>query len=204
MLTYGIHCQWHMLLCRVTSINVFECKVHVNISFLSFFFCFDRHVQLPKDLAKLVPKSHLMTEAEWRGLGVQQSQGWIHYMIHQPGIAESIFVCCVSWQLISSFYRASHPVVSTPHHHTSNGRKGIIKIGLANHPPESHQVRLKCVAIDNYSIWRFLFNLPFHLPTPVLCSTISHSFPSHLKMSFFFCIFLGFHKEPLSQFSFEC
>jgi len=44
-----------------------------------------RHVQLPKDLAKLVPKSHLMTEAEWRGLGVQQSQGWIHYMIHQPG-----------------------------------------------------------------------------------------------------------------------
>ncbi|KAK4015505.1 cyclin-dependent kinases regulatory subunit-like [Daphnia pulex] len=43
-----------------------------------------RHVQLPKDLAKLVPKSHLMTEAEWRGLGVQQSQGWIHYMIHQP------------------------------------------------------------------------------------------------------------------------
>ncbi len=25
-----------------------------------------------------------MTEAEWRGLGVQQSQGWIHYMIHEP------------------------------------------------------------------------------------------------------------------------
>ena len=48
-------------------------------------FPFSRHVQLPKDLAKLVPKSHLMTEAEWRGLGVQQSQGWIHYMIHQPG-----------------------------------------------------------------------------------------------------------------------
>ncbi len=41
---------------------------------------------LPKDLAKLVPKSHLMTEAEWRGMGVQQSQGWIHYMIHMPGI----------------------------------------------------------------------------------------------------------------------
>ena len=40
---------------------------------------------LPKDLAKLVPKNHLMTEAEWRGIGVQQSQGWIHYMIHQPG-----------------------------------------------------------------------------------------------------------------------
>ena len=52
-------------------------KLFLNVS--------HRHVQLPKDLAKLVPKSHLMTEAEWRGLGVQQSQGWIHYMIHQPG-----------------------------------------------------------------------------------------------------------------------
>uniref|UniRef100_I3JLN6 Cyclin-dependent kinases regulatory subunit n=2 Tax=Oreochromis TaxID=8139 RepID=I3JLN6_ORENI len=44
-----------------------------------------RHVVLPKQLSKLVPSSHLMTEEEWRGLGVQQSQGWIHYMIHKPG-----------------------------------------------------------------------------------------------------------------------
>ncbi|KAI3368814.1 hypothetical protein L3Q82_025795, partial [Scortum barcoo] len=44
-----------------------------------------RHVVLPKQLSKLVPSSHLMTEDEWRGLGVQQSQGWIHYMIHKPG-----------------------------------------------------------------------------------------------------------------------
>ncbi|KAI1301433.1 Cyclin-dependent kinases regulatory subunit 1 [Halotydeus destructor] len=43
-----------------------------------------RHVVLPKDIAKLVPKTHLMTESEWRGLGVQQSHGWIHYMIHEP------------------------------------------------------------------------------------------------------------------------
>ena len=34
-----------------------------------------RHVMLPKDLAKLVPKTHLMAEAEWRNLGVQQSLG---------------------------------------------------------------------------------------------------------------------------------
>lgn len=26
-----------------------------------------------------------MTESEWRGIGVQQSQGWIHYMKHAPG-----------------------------------------------------------------------------------------------------------------------
>ncbi|KAM7361809.1 cyclin-dependent kinase subunit 85A [Cochliomyia hominivorax] len=43
-----------------------------------------RHVILPPDLTKLVPKSHLMTETEWRNLGVQQSPGWVHYMMHAP------------------------------------------------------------------------------------------------------------------------
>ncbi|KAM4634482.1 cyclin-dependent kinases regulatory subunit 2 [Polymixia lowei] len=43
-----------------------------------------RHVVLPREMAKLVPKSHLMSENEWRRLGVQQSRGWIHYMIHAP------------------------------------------------------------------------------------------------------------------------
>uniref|UniRef100_A0A2I3GLE1 Cyclin-dependent kinases regulatory subunit n=1 Tax=Nomascus leucogenys TaxID=61853 RepID=A0A2I3GLE1_NOMLE len=43
-----------------------------------------RHVVLPKDIAKLVHKIHLMSESEWRNLGVQQSQGWVHYMIHEP------------------------------------------------------------------------------------------------------------------------
>uniref|UniRef100_A0A8C7WQ62 Cyclin-dependent kinases regulatory subunit n=1 Tax=Oryzias sinensis TaxID=183150 RepID=A0A8C7WQ62_9TELE len=43
-----------------------------------------RHVMLPKEIAKRVPKTHLMSETEWRNLGVQQSQGWVHYMIHQP------------------------------------------------------------------------------------------------------------------------
>ena len=42
-----------------------------------------RHVVLPKNLAKMVP-SELMTEDEWRSLGVQQSPGWIHYMKHDP------------------------------------------------------------------------------------------------------------------------
>ncbi|XP_075699543.1 cyclin-dependent kinases regulatory subunit 1 isoform X2 [Rhinoderma darwinii] len=42
------------------------------------------HVMLPKDIAKMVPKTHLMSETEWRNLGVQQSQGWVHYMIHEP------------------------------------------------------------------------------------------------------------------------
>lgn len=43
-----------------------------------------RHVILPPDIARLVPKSHLMTETEWRNLGVQQSPGWLHFMVHSP------------------------------------------------------------------------------------------------------------------------
>ena len=44
-----------------------------------------RHVILPKEIAKKVPKGRLLTEHEWRHLGVQQSLGWVHFMIHEPG-----------------------------------------------------------------------------------------------------------------------
>lgn len=53
------------------------------VAIMSHLYC--RHVMLPKDIAKLVPKTHLMSESEWRSIGVQQSQGWIHYMKHDPG-----------------------------------------------------------------------------------------------------------------------
>ncbi|KAJ3647968.1 hypothetical protein Zmor_019809 [Zophobas morio] len=43
-----------------------------------------RHVMLPKEMVQLVPKSHLMSEEEWRRIGVQQSHGWVHYMTHAP------------------------------------------------------------------------------------------------------------------------
>jgi len=43
-----------------------------------------RHVILPKQIAKAIPKGRLLTESEWRGFGVQQSLGWVHYGIHKP------------------------------------------------------------------------------------------------------------------------
>ena len=43
-----------------------------------------RHVILPQQLAKHVPTDRLMSEREWRELGVTQSPGWMHYMIHGP------------------------------------------------------------------------------------------------------------------------
>ena len=43
-----------------------------------------RHVILPRDIYSLVPTEQLMTEEEWREIGVQQARGWVHYMIHRP------------------------------------------------------------------------------------------------------------------------
>lgn len=50
-----------------------------------------RHVILPKPLLKLIPKElfdekegtlRLLSEAEWRGIGITQSLGWQHYEVH--------------------------------------------------------------------------------------------------------------------------
>lgn len=43
-----------------------------------------RHVLLPKHIYKIMPKDRLLSEKEWRTLGVQQSRGWVHYEIHKP------------------------------------------------------------------------------------------------------------------------
>ena len=43
-----------------------------------------RHVLLPKDVYKKIQKGRLLTESEWRALGVQQSRGWVHYELHRP------------------------------------------------------------------------------------------------------------------------
>ncbi|KAL1744366.1 regulatory subunit of cyclin-dependent kinase [Schizophyllum fasciatum] len=53
-----------------------------------------RHVILPKQLLKMIPKSffspddsgvlRLLSEQEWRGIGITQSLGWEHYEVHAP------------------------------------------------------------------------------------------------------------------------
>ncbi|MBN3305297.1 CKS2 protein, partial [Amia calva] len=62
-----------------------------------------RHVMLPKELAKQVPKTHLMSEDEWRRLGVQQSLGWVHYMIHEPGMC-FMLACILFMPLHQQWY----------------------------------------------------------------------------------------------------
>jgi hypothetical protein len=53
-------------------------------------------VILPKPLFKLIPKSYfsndnsgalrLLADHEWRGIGIQQSLGWVHYEIHGTSV----------------------------------------------------------------------------------------------------------------------
>lgn len=43
-----------------------------------------RHVILPKSISKLDKKDHLLSEDEWRALGIQMSVGWVHYHRHAP------------------------------------------------------------------------------------------------------------------------
>mmetsp|Transcript_15621 Transcript_15621/g.28415 ORF Transcript_15621/g.28415 Transcript_15621/m.28415 type:complete len:91 (+) Transcript_15621:4414-4686(+) len=43
-----------------------------------------RHVHLPRQIYKRMPRNRLLSESEWRALGVQQSRGWVHYEIHRP------------------------------------------------------------------------------------------------------------------------
>ncbi|CAO3662554.1 unnamed protein product [Umbelopsis ramanniana] len=43
-----------------------------------------RHVTLPKEIAQWIPHSGTLADDEWRSLGVKQSYGWEHYMVHAP------------------------------------------------------------------------------------------------------------------------
>ncbi len=43
-----------------------------------------RHVILPKEIFKKLPSKKLLSDSEWRSIGLTQSQGWVHYTIHKP------------------------------------------------------------------------------------------------------------------------
>ncbi|KAL4481956.1 hypothetical protein ABPG74_008045 [Tetrahymena malaccensis] len=44
-----------------------------------------RHVILPKQIFKTMPRDQkVLTESQWRMMGIQQSRGWVHYDSHKP------------------------------------------------------------------------------------------------------------------------
>ena len=49
----------------------------------------NRHVTIPPALLPLLPKNNrLMSEPQWRAIGIQQSRGWEHYTSfeHEPRV----------------------------------------------------------------------------------------------------------------------
>ena len=69
-----------------------------------------RHVVLPNEVAKLVTKGRLLSEPEWRSLGVQQSRGWVHYAIHRPEPHIMLFRRPLNYQQNQAAAAASIPV----------------------------------------------------------------------------------------------
>lgn len=76
-----------------------------------------RHVILPISIYRSIPKGRLMSEKEWRSVGIQQSKGWEHYSEYNnqphtllfrrpcpPDIAEQ---SCCSTRLITHKNRSS-------------------------------------------------------------------------------------------------
>jgi len=69
---------------------ILACRIHYSDRYSDDLYEY-RHVILPKPLLKLIPKDYfdekvgtlrLLTEGEWRGIGITQSLGWEHYEVH--------------------------------------------------------------------------------------------------------------------------
>ena len=43
-----------------------------------------KHVLLPENLFRTMARGKLLSEEEWRSLGIKQSRGWVHYAIYKP------------------------------------------------------------------------------------------------------------------------
>jgi len=68
-----------------------------------------RHVILPKDLSRILPKGKLMAEGEWRSIGVQQSLGWEHYLIYRPEPHVLCFRRPIGFQAPTITFAAARP-----------------------------------------------------------------------------------------------
>jgi hypothetical protein len=65
------------------------------------------HVILPKPLLKLIPKTYfdpeepgvlrILSDAEWRGIGITQSLGWEHYEVHGESSRQDASCCGSLW-----------------------------------------------------------------------------------------------------------
>lgn len=76
---------------RIRDLLVHLCRIHYSERYSDEEYEY-RHVILPKPLFKMIPKNffnadnsgtlRLLSEEEWRGIGITQSLGWEHYEVH--------------------------------------------------------------------------------------------------------------------------
>ena len=76
---------------RSSNLLVQLCRIHYSERYSDDEYEY-RHVILPKPLFKMIPKNffnpdnsgtlRLLSEEEWRGIGITQSLGWEHYEVH--------------------------------------------------------------------------------------------------------------------------
>lgn len=82
-----------------------------------------------------------MSEAEWRKLGVQQSRGWVHYMVHKPG--EGMYLIMQSYKPFGYMY--INPVTGFPssQSHMSCSSEGPDQqpAGTSNQTANEHNIR---------------------------------------------------------------
>lgn len=81
----------NLMTCPCCVFTFVLCRIHYSDRYSDDKFEY-RHVILPKPLLKLVPKDYfnpdqsgalrLLSEDEWRAIGIQQSLGWVHYEVH--------------------------------------------------------------------------------------------------------------------------
>lgn len=72
-----------ILIYKISKMPHFPSEIEYSEKYQDEFYEY-KHVILPESSYKKVIKGHLLSESEWRGMGVQQSRGWEHYTIHKP------------------------------------------------------------------------------------------------------------------------
>ena len=48
-----------------------------------------RQVTIRKEYASQIPRDHLLSDQEWRHMGIQMSLGWEHYCIYKYSLIDS-------------------------------------------------------------------------------------------------------------------
>ncbi|KJE96733.1 cyclin-dependent kinase regulatory subunit 1 [Capsaspora owczarzaki ATCC 30864] len=82
-----------------------------------------RHVIITPEMIKMLPKDEthltgeprpLLSEFQWRSMGVQQSRGWEHYLWHKPSPEVLLFRRPINYQQMIDAQQAAQAQIVAP------------------------------------------------------------------------------------------